>query len=267
MECHVAPFRRLLLVCAALLAITAPGTLAGARGSGSFPVDGAVALRACQGMVEEHLEGVLRSLQTLAVMPEAGSGEWELVRPALERLSAELPTDATAWYVLPDGSYASTEAGLSAASLKDREYFPSLLAGHDVIGSLVISKATGHRSIIVAAPVMRDGRMVAALGVSVRARLVAELVDQGTELPDDLVLYALDAKGQTALHRDPKLMFEYPSDLGDASLKTAVAEMLSKPEGVVRYRWAGQSRTALFHESERLGWRFVLVHVERRPGT
>jgi cytosine/adenosine deaminase-related metal-dependent hydrolase len=39
--------------------------------------------------------------------------------------------------------------------------------------------------------------------------------------------------GQTALHHDPNLMFEYPSDMGSDTLTAALARMLSETSGTV----------------------------------
>lgn len=79
------------------------------------------------------------------------------------------------------------------------------------------------------------------------------------------VFYALDAKGQTALHRDPALRMEYPSDLGDPSLRSAVQEMRSRPEGVVRYTFRGVEKTVLYAHSRPLGWVFALGFEVRPP--
>ena len=99
-------------------------------------------------------------------------------------------------------------------------------------------------------------------GVSVRA--VSDLIGRGAGLPPELVFYALDATGRTAIHKDPALMFEFPSDLGDETLKSAVRTMLARPEGRVDYDFRGTRRTAVFERSEFTGWTFVLAAV--RPG-
>lgn len=229
----------------------------------AFMVDGAVALEAYKAVVEEHLTGVLRCIRGLASTSDAQSGDWGRIRPALERFSADLPTDATVFYARPDGSYLATATGESAESLGDRSYFPALLAGKDVVGALVISKSTGHRSVIVATPVMRDGRVVAAIGVSLRARLIGQLVTDNVRFPADLIFYALDASGETAIHTDPALLFEFPSIIGDATLKAAVAAILGQREGTVHYRFRDTARTAIFRASDMTGWRFVLAKLDK----
>lgn len=253
-------FRQIFLFTAALLVLAAPPAVA--ETESTFEVDAYVALDAYQGLVEEHLAGTLRAIRTLAVTSEAQTGEWTAVKPLLDRLSDELTTDATVWFALPDGSYASTASGPSTETLSDRAYFPDLLAGDDVEGSLVVSKSTGHRSIIVATPVARDGKVVAMIGVSVEAKLVSALVTETANLPDNLTFYALDSHGQAAIHRNPELMFQFPSDLGDPSLKAATETILSQPRGRIGYRFQETDRVGVFNKSEATGWHFVLVQIE-----
>ena len=242
--------RRTLLIAGSMLTLVGlTGSPVRAAGS-TFTVDGRMALNAYRGLVEEHLAGILNALKALAATTDAQSGEWERISPALAVLGAGLSTDAAVWYAMPDGSYRTVDSGLSDQKLNDREYFPGLMAGNDVMGTLVVSKSTGHRSIIVAAPVRKAGTVIAALGVSVRARFLSELVVKRTSLPDGVIFYALDASGRTAIHEDPALMFEYPSDLGDDSLKAAVKTILTTDEGSVEYQFRGKARTALFGKSD-----------------
>jgi hypothetical protein len=257
----VAMYRRSFLVSGVLLAAASATGAAAMAGPATFRIDGHVVLQAYQALVEEHLTGVLRAIKALAATSDAQTGSWTSIRPALDRLSQDLTTDATVWFALPDGGYSTTQAGPVGETLADRGYFPLLMAGGDVAGSLVISKSTGHRSIIVATPVMKAGRVIAAIGVSLRADLVSQLVGERIKLPDGMTFYALDSKGQTAIHQYPERMFQYPSEVGDASLKSAVATMLSQPRGSVEYRFGGTSRTAIFNKSDVTGWRFVLVRI------
>lgn len=226
---------------------------------GPLMIDGRVALGAYRSLVEEHLTGVLRALKVLAVTADGRSADWRRVETPLRTLSDDMTTAAAVWFARPDGVYYTTARGLTGETLKDRAYFAGLMAGRDVRAALVISKSTGHRSIVVAAPVKRGDAVVGAFGVSVSAQLVSELVAKGAQLPDNLVFYALDATGRTAIHKDPDRMFQFPSDLGDASLKAAVATILSRREGRVDYDFGGKHRAALFDRSDVTGWSFVLA--------
>ena len=58
-------------------------------------VDVRVALNACQGLVEEHLAGVMRSARLVARTREAKTARWQMAKPLLDAFSADLGTDAT----------------------------------------------------------------------------------------------------------------------------------------------------------------------------
>ena len=172
---------------------------AGTAGPG-FALDARVTLDAYRAAVEARLDGVLAATRTLAATEEARSGQWARMREPLAVLASTVEGQAAVWFARPDGSYFTLEKGATGATLRERAYFPALLAGRDVVGALVVSKSTKQRALI----------------------------------------------------------FVFPSDVGSSTLSEAVKTMLSSPEGVVNYRYAGSEKTALFQRSERIGWVFVL---------
>ena len=206
----------------------------------------------------------MRTARVIALTSEAQSAKWQSVKPLLDRLSNDLATDATVWFVLPDGSYYSTETGaVSDQNLKDRQYFPKLMAGQDVLGDLVISKSTGHRSIIVASPVMVNGKAVAAVGVSVRVRLLSGLLESDTKLPDNAYFYALDPDNKIVLHRNVDRMFKSVSDVGDESLGKAFKAVLTKDQGIFNYTLHGKKMSSIFLKSATLGWYFFIAQEQK----
>jgi methyl-accepting chemotaxis protein len=226
----------------------------------AFGSDARVALGAYRGMVEEHAQGVVRALRVIASTSEARSAKWDQVKPLLTLLSSSLPTDATAWFVLPDGSYHATEEeGIAEENLKDRAYFPVLMSGKEVFGDLVISKSTNHRSVIVAAPVLVDGKTVAGVGVSLRVRLLSELVDQHMPLPADSYFYALERDTRIALHRYADRMFKTPADVGDEALGEQFKTALQQDKGTMEYTLNGKKMVALYERSPVLGWYFFIA--------
>ena len=239
--------------------VFAPVAALGAEGEGrDFTLDAVVTLDAYRAAVEARLEGVLTAARTLAATEEARSGEWARIRGPLAILAAGVTGHSAAWFAHPDGSYFTVDKGPAGERLNDRAYFPALLAGRDVVGALVISKSTGKRSLIVASPVLTDGKVRGAVGVSIDAERLAASLDQAIRFPADVVFYAIDEQGQTALHRAGDLIFVFPSDVGSATLSDAVKTMLSRPDGVVNYRYSGNDKTALFQHSQLTGWVFVL---------
>lgn len=227
-------------------------------------MDRQVALNAYQGLVEDHVSGVLRSAKIIAASREAQSANWDQVRPMLDRFSQDLETEAAIWFAMPNGSYYSTETGeLTTQNLKDRAYFPGLMAGQDVLGELVVSKSTGHRSVIVATPVKIDGKTVAAIGISLRLRLISQLVERHTQLPDDMYFYSLNPQALISTHRNIDRMFKHPTDVGDESLGPGFAASLAQDKGVLEYSLHGKKINAIFQKSQVLGWHFFLAKEKK----
>jgi hypothetical protein len=214
---------------------------------------------------EGHVENVLRGLKLISVTEEARSGEWENMRGILAEFGRGGIKAAAVWFVRPDGSYYSLEKGLTGLNLRDREYFPRLMAGGEITGDLVISKSTGKRTAIVAVPIKKNGKIVGALGTSLSVEDISRMLDEKMGLPEDMIFYALDQKGQTSLHRISTLLFAYPSDMGSKSLAKTVGDMLAKPEGVVTYDFYGE-RSVVFKKFPLTGWVFVIGIVTGKPG-
>lgn len=247
-----------VLLATVLLALAACG---GSTSRTGFSTDGRVVLRTYTALVEQHLSAVLTALSITAATQDAASGRWSRVRPALEQVSRRVDTLAAVWFVRPDGSYYTVDSGLQTANLSDRDYFPRLMSGADVDGDLVVSKSTGKRSCIVAAPIRVGGAVVGGLGASIDATKLSALVDRSMALPPHMVFYAIDARGRTALHIESANIFDFPSDMGSPSLGTAVRQMLGSPSGTVTYRYKGAKRTVLYMRSSLTGWVFALGRV------
>jgi methyl-accepting chemotaxis protein len=242
----------------ALAALSASSLPCIAHAEPEFTLDARVTLDSLRATIDARLEGISTATRLLAATEEARSGDWARIRGPLGTLVTSLPEEAAIWYAKSDGSLFTVEKGATGDNLRDRAYFPSLQAGRDVVGALVISKSTGKRAVIVASPVVADGRVTGAVGVSVDAAMLAASIDRAIRFPPDVVFYTLDDRGQTALHRAGELIFAFPSDVGSASLADAVKTMLSQPEGVVHYNYAGSDRTAVFTRSPLTGWTYVL---------
>lgn len=250
--------RRMFTALAALAILSTSGLPRIASAEPEFALDSRVTLDAFRATIDARLEGIAAATRLLAATEEARSGDWTRIRGPLGTLVTSLPEEAALWYANSDGGLFTVEKGATGDSLRDRAYFPTLLAGRDVVGALVISKSTGKRAVIVASPVVADGKVTGAVGVSVDAAMLAASIDREIRFPPDVVFYTLDDRGQTALHRAGELIFVFPSDVGSATLGDAVKTMLSQPEGVVHYFYAGSDKTAVFARSPLTGWTYVL---------
>lgn len=245
------------IIILALLALPTCARSADASPKG-FVLNARAEVAAFAALVEADLDGALSGARTLAATSDAKSGNWARIKGPLATYAKGVPWAAAVWYGRPDGSYYTLEKGLTDRNVKDRAYFLRLMAGKAVEGDLVVSRSTGRRSVVIAAPVVTSGKVSGVIGVSIAVRELAARLDAQLRLPSNIVFYALDARGRTALHRETELMFEFPTEQGSPTLVNAVKTMLSKPEGVVHYRFRNSRRTAAFRHSPRTGWVFVI---------
>src|SRR4030042_36086 len=213
---------------------------------------------------EGHVENVLHGLKIMSVTEEVQSGEWEKMRGVLAEFGRR-DMEGAVWFALPDGSYYSVEKGLTGLNLRDRQDFPRLMTGEEITGDLGISKTTRKRIAVVAVPIKKNGKIIGALGASLAVEDIRRMLDEKMGLPENMFFYALDQKGQTALHRVSALLFAYPSDMGSKSLAKTVTEMLAKPEGEVTYDFYGE-RSVVFKKFPLTGWGFAIGIVTGRPG-
>jgi methyl-accepting chemotaxis protein len=250
--------RLLRLLSVFILPVLFLGEAFAAEPDQRITLDPAVSLNGYAALVGQGFEQIRTELRILAASENAASGGWNRIKEPLAILAKGTPTSAAVWFARPDGSYFTVKGGLTGQNLKNRDYFPRLMAGKEVSGDLVISKSTGKRSTIVAVPVKVGNRVIGALGVSVAMEKVAALIEDELRFPHDVMFYALDGSGQIALHRESRLLFEFTSKLGSPTLNEAVKEMLAKPEGIIHYEFEGAQRTAIFKRSDKINWVFAL---------
>jgi len=220
-------------------------------------IDIRVVLSAFSALADRHIEGMADALTVAARGQDVQSLEWERMKPVLAVVEERFGP-ANVWFARPDGSYFTVEKGLTGMSLKDRPYFPRVMAGETSVGELVVSRATGGNTVIVAVPVMKDGQTVGALGASLYLDKLALQLKKTAPLPDGMVFYALDGKGQIALHTQEGRIFQEAAQLGSPTLTEAVRQMLATPEGVVAYEFEGAHQKAIYHTSALTGWKFAI---------
>ena len=244
--------------------------IAPAAGAGTVMSDSAgtmadLALDTMIAQTDGKLKAVLRPYQVLAGTSEVQSGNWQNIRPLLATLEGKEP-DVLTWYARPDGSYYTVADGLTSASLKNRSYFPVVLAGKESVGTVVVSFATGRNAGIVAVPVKNQSAVTGVLGSSVYLdTLTVTLRD---EIPAPFVFYAIDSGGAFALHSDKAQISRNVSQIGkETSFGRALALIRSQDAGMTEYDDGGFHYTARFRSSPLTGWRFVAAWPQSPGGT
>ncbi|MFP4144557.1 MAG: hypothetical protein ACOCTI_04505 [Phycisphaeraceae bacterium] len=224
-------------------------------------VDGEVALQSLMSLADGHLQKIADTYAILAATDPVRSAAWEQVREPLAS-AAEVNASALYWFALPDGSYWTLDAGRAEANLADRDYFPRVLEGQSVLGDLVVSRATGKSTAIVAVPVIGEaGEVVGVLGASVYLDRLSERIKDEMGLSSDHVFYTLNEVPIVGLHKDPHTIFVRPLEEDDPQLTRAIREILSHEKGVASYRFRDRPRTVHYRKSPVTGWWYAFGKV------
>jgi hypothetical protein len=205
-----------------------------------------------------RIHSVQRSLEILAATSEARSDNWSNMKNLLKGYQ-DSDEGFIVWYVRPDGTYYTADKGLMDESLRDRAYFLDLMAGMKITGALVISKATGQRSAIVAVPVKVNGKVVGAVGASLFLDKLSEQVNAALDLRPGTTFFALAPNGLTTLHRKTDRHFVDPRELGSETLKRATTEMLEGTSGKTTYAFDNVTKSAIYRTSALTGWKFAIA--------
>ena len=124
-----------------------PFAAVGAETAGpDFALDARVTLDAYRAVVGRLVSTVCWRQPGRLPRPRKRSGQWARMSEPLAVLASTVEGQAAVWFARPDGSYFTVEKGATGETLRERAYFPALLAGRDVVGALVVSKSTknGH---------------------------------------------------------------------------------------------------------------------------
>jgi len=226
-------------------------------------IDARITLSALISLTENHIKKVDDSLAILSQMDAARSGNWNKIKPLLAEIQASC-VPGVFWFALPDGSYYITDKGLTGQTIKDREYFPGLMAGRKIPYTLIVSKSTGRKSLVCASPITKDGKVIGALGASLFLEQLQETLKKEAQMPDDMIFYALDNHGTTVLSWKNERTFLKPSLQGSKTMAMAAKEMLRNESGTVEYEFQGQACRVIYQTSPLTGWHFALGHTLKK---
>ncbi len=221
-------------------------------------------LSAFTSYTDLRMKAVQQSLEVLAATSEVRSGQWETMKGLLG-LYQKLDGKLAVWYVLSDGTYYTADKGLMDVKLSDRSYFPDLMAGKKIVGSLVVSKSTGQRSAVTAIPIEQGSKVVGAIGVSLFLDRLAEDVGSVLSLRPDLAFFALAPDGRTTLHRNADRHFLDPREQGSETMKKAVNEMLTNGAGEATYCFDNANKQVIYRTSPLTGWKFAITFSAGGP--
>ena len=178
--------------------------------------DGEIGVSAVTALTESRVEGIVNTMQIMALTDEVKSADWDTMKPLLTEFeNNSIPL--VAWFALPNASYYTVDSGLASGNLSDRAYFPKVMDGETVVGDLVVSKSTGRESMVAVVPVKDGNEVIGALGVSIFLDEFSQSITGSLMLPDDVVFYAVNADNVIALHTNVDMIMKNASEQGALS--------------------------------------------------
>jgi len=149
--------------------------------------------------LDEWLNGHSRTLRTLAESQEAKSGDLDEIKSMLARQSHAQPD----W----DHLFVTNAAGMQVANtaekfvdVSDRQYFiqakATLLPAYS---NLITSRTTGHKVIIIAYPILHEGRFIGIIAASILPDAIQKLFS--IHQSDQELMFSLWDRDSTLLVR------------------------------------------------------------------
>lgn len=219
-------------------------------------------LNALISKIDDTLGQEMKTMELLSSTAELKSTDWVIAKSLVADYQKK--TDySLVWYAMPNGSYYRSDLNLVEKNLSDREYFPEVLSGKEVLGSLIIGKTSGKKSVVLAVPVFKNGEVVAILGNSIYCDRFSDYLDTTIGLGKEVSFFVMTEDGDVVFDSYEDEIFINPLTLGNESLAKASEKMLSEESGQVRYEFYGKMRTSFFKKSELTGWTYVVVVVDK----
>lgn len=256
--------RAVAVAVAVAVASLVLGGCATPRPSEPVDVDGPEKiLSQCARQCDHILKAELARLSIIAGTKIAATGNWPRLKSLLTN-NASVRPDALYWYALPDGNYCTSEHDRVSANLRTRLYFNSLLRGKPVIGEMTVGRTSGKKSIIVAVPISKAGKVSGMVGTSFYVDAFRRDLEKQTALPDTYDFFPLSPKGKVVFDlRDADATFGDILRGSDPTLVKAMETVLTSYSGTVNYLRGENKREAVFQNSSITTWKYVLSFPPR----
>ncbi len=208
-------------------------------------------------MIYSFLQERKREIKDLAESPIVKTMNWDIIEPFLQNQISDLESYYVIFFVAaPDGTYDTTLVR-QAGNISDREYFQTVLQGHTTISEPVISKSTGRKSIIIAAPITNDfDQIIGIMGLSLGLVEVYQWVANLRVKHPDSYAFIVDSNGLFVTHPNADLIMTRALE---DELPESWHSILQQPSGAVPYTINDSKFKGFFAEIPGTpGWRVII---------
>lgn len=203
-----------------------------------------------------------RTIEMLALNKDLENMDMKIIQPILKVLVKK--TDFLDMAVVEMNGTAHYSDG-STSELGDRDYIIKALAGELVISDVIISKVTNEPVIMVAAPIVKNSKIVGALIGRQDGNALSEIV-KDTGYGKEGYGYIINSKGIVTAHQDIEKVRNQFSPIEaaktDSSLQSVsnlFEKILNEKSGVSTYHYGGKDLYAGYAAIEGTDWIFVIT--------
>lgn len=207
------------------------------------------------GFIDAELVKYLDGLELLTLTNQVQSLKWKKIKSLVIAREKMLPAGRI-WFLRPDGSYYTSVDDLTSKNLKTRSYFPGLMQGNKILGSVVTSKSTGRTVAIAAAPIKIKHKVKGALGTSIYLQDLNDNVQKSFPISSHQMFMAVASNGIIALHSDASLIGQ-----NIEIISTKISASLTENKGDISFNYAGRKWQGKYIKSSLTGWCIILVNV------
>lgn len=152
------------------------------------------------------------------------------------------------------GNYVITSG--SPGNVSDREYFKNVMQGKVVVSDPVVSRATGKTVIVVASPIMKNGKINGLLGGTVPIDDISQRIG-AIKAGDTGYAYMVQGDGLIIAHKDESVLMKLnpikDKDI-DPMLREAIQKVTRGETGISRYIFEGIDKYVAFNPIPGVSW-------------
>ena len=203
--------------------------------------------------MDEWLQGRAKKLQDYARNPVLLSGDAAQIQ-AFCKMATENTVD-TEMILFADPAGNAILPNGQRVNIADRDYFKAVMSGKEVaISSLLISKATGNKVIVVAVPVRGPAGTAGVLAGTFEPKTLWARI-ANLKYGQSGYAYLIDSTGLVMAHPDEsKIMKENFTKTSSESLNRVAERMIRGEPGTGRYIYEGVEKLVAYAPVKSAGW-------------
>lgn len=224
-------------------------------------------------LVEARIQALVNTLNSMTYRKEIQSMD---LNKQFALIKEELDTTTFLDIAVIDLKGTANYTDGTSKDLSSRDYIQKVLAGQANVSDVLISSVTGEPVVMVAAPILKDKKVVGALIGRMDGNTLSDIVkDSG--FGDEGFAFMLGKSGQFIAHVEKDYVLEEINPIEKAkddksfeSLGKAASTILEKRNGTIQYDFIDDDEEKTreesfycgFHPVEGTDWIFVIVSDE-----